>query len=1192
TANITITQPANLTVSVTSNDATCYNECNGDATATPSGGTSPYTYSWDDALFQVVANATGLCDGTYNVVVTDAHSCTVGGSATINEPTEITLTPSSTQANCGVNDGSATITAAGGAGGYSYDWEGTQNGEPNNTITDLFGGSYDVTVSDANGCDVVGTVNVSESGAPTAAITAFTDVVCNGESNGTATVTLTTPTVGDYVYEWSTGNTYTEAATSNMESGLVAGVYSVTITDNDGTGCATNASVIISEPPLLNASINTQTNVNCFGDNTGQATVSVSGGTPAYSYNWSAGGQTNATATGLLAGTHSVTVTDANFCTAIASVTITQPAAALNPQIVVDDVNCFGGSDGSIDLTVTGGTPTYSYVWSNASNNQDLINVSANTYTVTVTDSKSCTATVSGTINEPLAALSIDNIIPTDVDCFNGNDGAVSVDVSGGTPSYTYSWNTGQTTEDLTGVTAGTYELVVTDDNSCVTSASTTVSQPAAALTSGISGTHVKCSGGADGTIDLTVSNGTPTYTYAWSNSETTQDLSALSAGLYEVTVSDANGCQLTNSFTVTEPANGLNLTYTTIDVTCFGLSNGSVNLTVTGGTTPYAYSWDSGQSSQDLINIPAGVYTVDVTDANLCTSQITATVNEPSAALSIDDITVSNVNCYNGADGEVDITVSGGTTAYSYAWNSGQTVEDLTSLTAGTYDIEVTDANGCTTTGSATVTQPAAALTVSAVNTNVSCSGGTDGAIDLTVSNGTPTYTYSWSNSETTQDLSGLSAGIYDVTVSDANGCQLLNSYTITEPANGLNLTYTTIDVTCFGLSNGSVNLSVTGGTTPYSYAWDSGQSSQDLINMSAADYTVTVTDANSCESQITATVNEPTAALSIDNIAITDVNCYNGTDGEIDITVIGGTTAYSYAWNSGQTVEDLTGLSAGIYDIEVTDANGCTTTGSATVTQPAAALSVTVASTNVSCTGGNDGAIDITVSNGTPSYTYAWDSGQTTEDVTGLTAGTYSVVITDANGCNTTISRTITEPANALAASIVSGDVVCNGESTGSIDLSVSGGTPAYSYNWSSGQSGQDLPSVPAGNYTVTVTDAHLCSVIESVVISEPSLLEANIVGTNILCRGDANGSADLTVTGGVASYSYQWNYGQTTEDLSGVTAGAYDVVVTDANGCTASAAINVNQPATAVTASIPIFNITNVECFGGATGQLIVN
>ncbi|MFN5887170.1 MAG: SprB repeat-containing protein, partial [Flavobacteriales bacterium] len=368
----------------------------------------------------------------------------------------------------------------------------------------------------------------------------------------------------------------------------------------------------------------------------------------------------------------------------------------------------------------------------------------------------------------------------------------------------------------------------------------------------------------------------------------------------------------------------------------------------------------------------------------------------------------------------------------------------------AGTYSVTVTDANGCTSQTSVTITQPQGGLSLSTTQVNVLCYGNSTGSINLTATGGTSPYTYAWSNNTTQEDPTNLTAGTYSVTVTDANGCTSQTSVTITQPQAPLALSTTQVNVLCFGNSTGSVNLTVTGGTSPYTYAWSNNTIQEDPANLAAGTYSVTVTDANGCSSQTSVTITQPQGGLSLSATQV-NVLCFGNSTGSINLTVTGGTSPYTYAWSNNSTQEDLTNLSAGSYTVVVSDNSACTAQLTITINQPTTALSLSTMQVNVGCYGNNTGSINLTATGGISPYTYAWSNNTTQEDPTNLAAGTYSVTVTDANGCTSQTNVTITQPQAPLALSTTQVNVFCFGNSTGSVNLTGTGGTSPYTYAWS---------------------------------------------------------------------------------------------------------------------------------------------
>ncbi len=1236
-ATATITQPpVSLSASISAQtNVSCFGGGNGSATVSVSGGTAPFTYSWNTSPVQTTSTATGLAGGTYVVTVTDANGCTASASVTISEPAASLSASVSAQTNvscfAGVN-GSATVSVTGGTAPYAYSWN-TSPVQTGATATNLAAGSYIVNVTDANGCTASATVVITQPAASlTAAICAQTNVSCFGGSDGSAMVMASGGTA-PYTYSWNTSPVQTTVTATNLS----AGTYVVTVTD--ANGCTASATATITQPPAsLAASISAQTNVSCFSNASGSATVSVSGGTAPYTYSWNTSPvQTGATATGLSAGSYVVTVTDANGCSVSASVNITEPAASLSASVSAQtNVSCFAGVNGSATVSVTGGTAPYAYSWNTSpvQTSATATGLGAGSYVVTVTDSNGCTASASVTITEPAASLSASVSAQSNVSCFAGANGSAAVSVTGGTAPYAYSWSTSpvQTGATASNLTAGTYTVNVTDANGCMASATVSISEPAASLSASISAqTSVSCFGGSTGSADVSVTGGTAPYTYSWNTSpvQTGATASNLSAGTYVVTVTDANGCTASASVTISQPAASLSASISAqTSVSCFGDTTGSATVAASGGTAPYSYSWNTtpSQSSATATGLGAGTYAVVVTDANGCSATVSVTITEPASGLSASISAQTNVSCFGSNNGSATVSVTGGTAPYSYSWNTSpvQTGATASNLAAGNYMVTITDANGCTVSASVSITEPAASLSASiSAQTNVSCFGGSTGSADVSVTGGTAPYTYSWNTSpvQTGATASNLSAGTYMVTVTDANGCTATASVAISQPAASLSASISAqTSVTCFGGNTGSADVAVMGGTGPYSYSWNTSpvQTGATASGLAAGTYVVTVTDANGCTASATVTITQPASALAASISASANVSCFGDANGSATVTASGGSGSYSYSWNTSpvQTGATAGGLAAGTYMVTVTDNNGCPSpvTVSVTITEPAAALSVTATASvyngvNISCFGGNDGAINVSAAGGTAPYTYAWTGpgafASASQNIANLAAGTYSLTVTDANGCTFQLTQTLIQPAVALSASVAVTNANCSSSSTGSVDLSVNGGTGGYTFMWSGpnsfSASTEDISGLAAGNYMVVITDTNGCTVSASATITQPALIAiAPTVsiyngGFNISCNGAMDGSISVTVSGGSGTFTYAWsgpsNYTSTNANISGLAAGTYVLVVTDASGCTATATVTLTQPP-AITATLTAQVYPggyNVSCYGALDGSV---
>lgn len=920
--------------------------------------------------------------------------------------------------------------------------------------------------------------------------------------------------------------------------------------------------------------------VGCYGATDGSATVTVvTGGSGSYVHQWSNGspfGGNTSSISSLAAGTYTVTVHDIGTgCAVVGAFVVGSPDPIVITE-TVSDVNCYGANTGAIDITVTGGTLPYSYTWTNsggavAGTPQDVVNQPADSYTVVVDASSpssaiSCTATKNFIISEPIEALQASGVV-TDASCFNTPTGAIDVSVWGGTPPYAYSWDSGATTQDISGLTAGNYNLTVLDSKGCSIVVPFTVTQPTL-LSGTISSTDVLCFGEATGSVTMVPTGGTLPYSYSWQNSTTlfaqnTASLFNVVAETYQVTVTDANGCTYTDNVVVNEPTLLTGSTVPT-NVSCYGGNDGAIDLIVNGGSAPYTYVWENSVPTvitgtpQDLVSIPAETYTVTITDNNNCELILVQEITQPLTPISA-ETEVFDVLCYGENTGSINLTVNGGTQPFTYSWSSGQTTEDISSLLAGSYTYNILDANGCPLSGTDVVSQPAQPLTVTNIIQDVNCFGESNGSIDLTVTGGTAPYTYIWSNSTfylsaTGQDLIDYPADWYRYEVTDANGCKSIDTLTINEPP-ALWTTISGVDILCFGGNNGSVDLTVGGGVTPYAYLWNNGFVTEDISGLVAGYYEVTVTDANGCTIMDSITLTEPSDSLSY-TYQVEDVLCKDGTDGEIDLDVAGGTIPYFYDWSNGDTVSQIVNLTAGWYEFLVTDNNGCTITDSIYVDEPDA-VTLNEVITPVTCKDLSDGIIDITPTGGTVPYNFTWYNSvyalsAQTEDLVDYPADVYQLEIIDSNGCFYEMFLEIEEP-DSLLIDYTYNVVSCAGGIDGNILVDITGGNPGYTTTWSNGATTEDLLNIPADIYQLTVVDTKGCTDSITVDVAQPDSVTMTFETTEVSCIDDHDGVAFAYPEGGNGGYYYLWSNGETNSVNSGLSNEWYTLTVTDVLGCT---------------------------------------
>ncbi|MFN7013597.1 MAG: hypothetical protein ACK4ON_04905, partial [Bacteroidia bacterium] len=806
---------------------------------------------------------------------------------------------------------------------------------------------------------------------------------------------------GYSTYQWSNGGSGQTISTGT------AGNYIVTVTD--ANGCTATDGGTVSNPIAIVPNATVLQNATCNGLCNGSATVSPTGGTPPYTFAWS-NGQNTQTATGLCGGqTYTVTVTDALGCSANQTVTITQPPA-FNATVNVTNVNCFGQCTGQISLVLSGGTSPYSIVWNTSpvQTGTSAIGLCAGTYTATITDNNGCVYTASGTVSEPTQILG--NTVSTDVTCNSACNGTATANPSGGNPGYTYSWSPGgQTTAGVTGLCPGQYIVTITDALGCIDRDTINITEPLP-LNATISNVSATCGSTCDGSATVTAGGGTAPYTYLWSSGGTNATENNLCVGNYTVTVTDAQGCQITIPVSIV-PVVNIVINTTGTQISCFGACDGQATATATGGALPYTYVWNTSpvQNTQTAFNLCAGSYTVTVTDANGCFNTQSVTLNNPPQ-INL-NITSGDATCGGNCNGFAIASASGGTGSFTYQWNTIPVTNGptLNNLCAGTYTVTATDANGCTAIDSVVINAPIA-IQPNPTITQSTC-GNSDGSITLNPTGGTGPYTYLWlHNNSTSNPLIGVPAGIYTVVITDAVACSDTFIVIVNNILGPIATTNST-DATCFALCDGQISSSVSTGTPPFSYLWNpGGQTNPTAINLCNGVYTLTVTDANGCQGFAIDTINGPSQIFS--QPTITNVTCSGFCDGAISVNPTGGTGPYTYLWSTGATSPSISGLCAGQYIVTITDATNCSINDTINVGNQFT-INPNSISSNVSCNSICDGLAGVNPSGGTPPYNYTWfPSGPNAPSQSGLCAGNYSVTITDANGCTATENFNLTQP------------------------------------------------------------------------------------------------------------------------------------------------------------------------------------
>ncbi|MDR2010127.1 MAG: gliding motility-associated C-terminal domain-containing protein [Bacteroidales bacterium] len=1070
---------------------------------------------------------------------------------------DITNNTGTTVLDCNTTSISLTAVGSGSGSTYTYSWSGgSSTSTAENTITEP--GTYRVTVTNDLSATTTTSITITQNITPAIA------EITNNTGDTLLTCNLTNINVearagASYQYEWNGGSSLNTAGNNFSEPGI----YIVTVTGSNG--CTSSDTITITQDIVIpTVSINTigPPELTCV-----VSSVNV-GATGGVSYLWDNGSSLNTAENTFTApDTYTVTVTGANGCTnsmqIIINEDLTIPVAGITNNSGTNIITC---ASTTISLTATGGT---TYEWSNSVFTATNLVNNAGTYIVTVTGANGCTAITSTDITQ---VDELPNITITPVPSstnLNCNFSSINLVASG---ANSYIWDSGaSTTSNYTVMQPGTYSVTGTNISGCSNYARIVIGEdyipPTLTINNNSGTTTLNCN---NDVINIGTTGG---IIYNWSDGITVPDRLINSPGSYTITITGANGCTSSGTINITEdftpPQASITNNTGTNTINC---TTSNISLTATGGGT---YLWNNTASSPNIIVADAGNYIVTVTGANGCSNVSSVNISEDLGLPTINIVNNSGTNVLNCNTPSISLTATGGV---SYSWTGDHNDANITIISPGTWNVATVGANGCTDNVNITIssdfTPPTVNITNQTGTTVLDCN---NSHINVVADGG---VSYIWSNSVATAANSISAPGTYIVTVTGANGCENTAEISITQPP-VLEMDVQTGQIICYGETT-FVEITAAGGTPPYSGV-------DRFENIAAGVYQYTISDANEC--YLTTTVTIPQPEEIIISPEILPVSCYNRSDGQISLSVTGGGEIYTYAWDDldNSTTPYLFDLPEGSWTVLVTDQHGCTATETISLIQPDT-LILAINVTDASCYGFDDGYIDISrLSGGTEPYNFEIN-GSLRQLPDTFPVGNYHIKLYDSRGCEFIINTAVLQPNEITVNSSVT-NIKCYGNNSGTISLDVNGGTEPYSIRWNIPEIGANITNLPAGEYSVVITDRNGCSLTDQYLITQPDSLGINYQLKDVSCYNYNDGAIKITSNGGTTPYNYsvlkksnelpQTNYNT-------LKAGEYILKVIDDNGCIITEEVYIGEPEE-LTA---YYEVTNPSCIKSNNGEIIVN
>jgi len=1138
-----------------------------------SGGWGNYQYHWSNGEIQAYVN--GLTAGNYTVTVTDDNNCTktfvgtVGGAIyptiSIVPPGTITCAQPTLQINGSGSSSGST---------YSYQWFASNGGTivgGGTTLTPTVSsaGNYSLQIINTdNSCEAFGSTSVqSNLTAPAAAAGPPAAISCTVPS---VVLQGTGSSGNNFTYLWTAtnGGNITSGANTLTPTVNASGTYTLKVT-NTTNGCsqASATTVTGAAQPSLGISGGA---ITCLLD-TITLTTNTSAVTPLFA--WTGPNGYTATIQSPMVtdtGSYNLIVTDqTSGCTVTGSAAVVGNNAPPGASATGGALTCVIAN---VTITVTTPDTNTVFAWTGpnnfASSLQNPVVAESGLYTVVVSDTlNGCTASAGANVALNNTNPSAEAVAPGTLNC-----NAIQVQLNSGNSSqganFVYAWSTtngnivsGQNTQTPVVDQAGSYALLVSNtDNGCTSTASANVIQNQA-ITSTSTQANVSCHGAANGGAAILPTGGNGVYSYNWSNGATTPAIENLATGEYIVVVTDGENCTTTGSVSIAQP-DLLSINATATAQTSNGVNDGTAMAGPLGGTAGYSYLWSNSETTQSIVGLAPGNYTVVVTDAHGCTSLQTVTVNSFNCTIAA-TITGTNVSCFGANNGVAESNLSGAADPVTYAWSNGASSSSIANLPPGEYTVDITDGNNCPAQLNITIVEPLQ-LQSNATASGETSAGANDGTAMATPNGGAGNYTFEWNTGASTQGINNLAPGAYTVVVTDGNGCTDAQTVNVNTFNCALTALPSIANVSCAGAANGAVTLAPANGVAPFTYNWSNGGNTATIVNLSGGAYTSTVIDANGCEAITTADVVEP-APFTPWTFDTTQPVCPAEATGTATASIAGGTAPYSFAWSNGASSNIAMNLVAGIYTVSVTDQNNCQSSTSVAITaSDNVAPTVSVQNATIALNSTGQALVTLAVLSGVATDNCAVASTVISPnqfDCDALGDHLVTVTVTDGSGSSATATATVTVVDNQSPV------VNCPNSMTAcSYDNIVTYNAPVAIDNCLSANGGDwtldaGLPSgseFPAGvttqKYTYTDASGNSGSCQFEVIITPAILFGSPFVSNDV--NGQGTGSISINLSGGNAPYTFEWTReGEivgVTQNLSDLHEGTYSVIVTDANGC----------------------------------------